>query len=264
MIALTIPVALTLVALGAAATASAAPGATWVKQAPLPTPNDLASVDMISACEGWAVGQVGTILHTADGGATWIHQASGTSEPLNAVRFLDPSHGWAVGNVMLWTDDGGDSWHRANSVPASNYGVDFVDLNKGWAVGGGGIVYRTADGGRNWVGSASSTSQNLMAVDFVNANRGWAVGGRWRDRPEHERRPDLDEPDQWHLGLPRRRELREQAGGVDGRRLDDPPHHERGDDLAAAGNSARDLGQQPLLRRRAARVGGRRVAGRDE
>jgi photosystem II stability/assembly factor-like uncharacterized protein len=107
MIAVTIPLVLTLVGLGAAA--SAAPAGTWVKQAPLPTWYHLNGVDMISPTEGWAVGDVGTILHTSDGGATWANQASGTTEPLNAVRFLDASHGWAIGNVMLWTDDGGTS-----------------------------------------------------------------------------------------------------------------------------------------------------------
>ena len=106
-----------------------------MKQAPLPTWYHLKGVDMISPTEGWAAGDVGTILHTTDGGATWANQASGTTEPLNAVRFLDASHGWAVGNVMLWTNDGGASWHKGNSLFASNYGVDFVDLNNGWAVG---------------------------------------------------------------------------------------------------------------------------------
>ena len=70
------------------ATASPAPAATWVKQAPLPTPYDLAGVDMISETEGWAVGEAGTILHTTDGGVTWTEQASGTVEALHAVKFL--------------------------------------------------------------------------------------------------------------------------------------------------------------------------------
>jgi photosystem II stability/assembly factor-like uncharacterized protein len=158
------------------ATASPAPAATWVKQAPLPTPYDLAGVDMISETEGWAVGEAGTILHTTDGGVTWTEQASGTVEALHAVKFLDASHGWAVGTVMLWTDDGGSSWRQGNAFPASNYGVDFVDLNRGWAVGTGGVVFRTTDGGRNWMPSPTPTSENLKDVDFMSASVGWAVG----------------------------------------------------------------------------------------
>src|SRR5262245_57027688 len=72
----------------AASAAGAAPTANWTKQAPLPTWYDLEGVDMVSATEGWAVGAQGTILHTTDGAATWSPQTSGTTEPLNAVRFL--------------------------------------------------------------------------------------------------------------------------------------------------------------------------------
>ena len=159
----------------AASPAQAAGG--WVKQAPLPTWYHLRGVDMVTTSEGWAVGDWGTILHTTDGGTTWSQQSSGTTEPLNAVRFFDASHGWAIGNVMLWTDDGGQAWHRGNAFPASNYGVDFADLTHGWAVGIGGIVYRTNDGGRHWTGSATPTTENLVDVDFVDATTGWAVGG---------------------------------------------------------------------------------------
>jgi photosystem II stability/assembly factor-like uncharacterized protein len=179
---LVVATALALVAVAPAAAGAspgerAAPAAAWTKQAPLPTWYDLEGVDMVSATEGWAVGAQGTILHTTDGGATWSPQSSGTTEPLNAVRFLDAQHGWAVGNVMLWTGDGGLTWNKGNAFPASNYGVDFADLTHGWAVGSGGVVYRTVDGGRNWSGSPTPTAQNLKDVDFVSAARGWAVGG---------------------------------------------------------------------------------------
>jgi photosystem II stability/assembly factor-like uncharacterized protein len=40
---------------------------------------------MISTAEAWAVGAVGTILHTTDGGASWQRQASGTQERLDAA-----------------------------------------------------------------------------------------------------------------------------------------------------------------------------------
>src|SRR5829696_7400493 len=63
--------------------------ATWRKQSALPTGRTLNAVDMISPTEAWAVGQTGTIIHTADGGSNWAVQNSGTTEPLNAVHFKD-------------------------------------------------------------------------------------------------------------------------------------------------------------------------------
>jgi len=149
---------------------------TWVKQAPLPTSYNLEGVDMVSATEAWAVGAVGTILHTTDGGATWTAQASGTTQDLWAVRFLDALHGWAVGTVMLWTADGGATWHQGIAASASNYGVDFADGSHGWAVGTGGVVFRTVDGGQHWNWSSTPTTENLKDVDFPDVLHGWAVG----------------------------------------------------------------------------------------
>ena len=149
----------------------------WARQAPLPTGRSLNSVDMISATEGWAVGEGGVILHTLDGGAFWTPQNSGTTGPLHDVRFLDALHGWATsGNTILFTTDGGQSWGAGSGVIGSLYAVDFADLSRGWAVGNGGAIYRTTDGGLNWSLQTSPTTSGLSEVDFVDNNNGWAVG----------------------------------------------------------------------------------------
>jgi photosystem II stability/assembly factor-like uncharacterized protein len=49
----------------------------------------------------------GTVLRTEDGGVTWKAQASHSSARLNDVFFIDPLHGWAVG-------EGGTVIHTAN------------------------------------------------------------------------------------------------------------------------------------------------------
>jgi photosystem II stability/assembly factor-like uncharacterized protein len=67
-------------------------------------------VAFTDATHGWVVGSSdGTILATADGGATWSTQTSGTSNQLNGVAFTDDTHGWAVGDggVILATSTGG-------------------------------------------------------------------------------------------------------------------------------------------------------------
>ena len=75
---------------------------------------------------GWAVGEDGTILATADGGQSWQRQASGTSTWLRAVQFLeDGRRGWAVGEdgTILATADGGQSWQpQASGTPAPGSG----------------------------------------------------------------------------------------------------------------------------------------------
>jgi photosystem II stability/assembly factor-like uncharacterized protein len=56
------------------------------------------------------VGVGGTIVRTTDGGATWTPQASGTTNILHGVSFVDANTGTAVGDsgTILRTDTGGE------------------------------------------------------------------------------------------------------------------------------------------------------------
>jgi photosystem II stability/assembly factor-like uncharacterized protein len=159
--------------------AAAQTGGVWQAQAPLPVGEALHGVDMVSPTEAWAVGESGIILHSTDGGTGWTQQASGTSAQLQAVRFLDALHGWAVGNAVLYTTDGGQTWQTGtrNGNFSTLYDVDFVDASFGWACGGG-VVMKTIDGGKTWTPQSVPTAsfENLLSIDFVDRNRGWTVG----------------------------------------------------------------------------------------
>jgi photosystem II stability/assembly factor-like uncharacterized protein len=69
--------------------------------------------------DGWAVGGYRTILHTSDGGKSWVLQRGGNTKILDeesyfAVAFLDAQHGWVAGlsGDLLYTSDGGQTWHE--------------------------------------------------------------------------------------------------------------------------------------------------------
>ena len=129
----------------------------------------------------WAVGGNGTILATADGGASWAPQTSNTTEDLRSVGFVDQQRGWAVGGrgTILATVDGGASWGPQTSNTTEHlYSVGFVDQQRGWAVGGRGTILATADGGASWAPQTSNTTEYLLSVAFVDQQRGWAVGER--------------------------------------------------------------------------------------
>ena len=51
------------------------------------------------ASHGWAVGRLGTILATSDGGAHWKSRVGHHETGLDGVAFADASHGWAVGTT---------------------------------------------------------------------------------------------------------------------------------------------------------------------
>ncbi|MEA2174982.1 MAG: hypothetical protein QOD00_2574 [Blastocatellia bacterium] len=160
-------------------TAAAQTGGVWQAQAPLPVGEALHGVDMVSTTEAWAVGESGIILHSTDGGTGWAQQSSGTNAQLNALRFLDALHGWAVGNAVLYTTDGGQTWQQGTRSGnlSGLYDVDFVDTSFGWACGGG-VVMKTTDGGKSWTPQSVPTAsfENLISIDFVDRNRGWTVG----------------------------------------------------------------------------------------
>jgi TPR repeat protein len=91
-----------------AASRSSIPRPSWQPQIS-GTQENLSSVAFVSPQSGWAVGERGTILHTADGGRSWQPQTSGTKETLLSVAFVSPQSGWALGrgSTILHTADGG-------------------------------------------------------------------------------------------------------------------------------------------------------------
>ena len=113
----------------------------------------LFSVSFVDAQTGWAVGDDGTILATANGGATWTPQTSGTEAALLSVSFVDAQTGWAVGfdGTILATANGGATWTpQTSGTEADLLSVSFVDAQTGWAVGADGTILATANGGATW------------------------------------------------------------------------------------------------------------------
>ena len=128
----------------------------------VPVDATLTAVSFADAREGWAVGHLGVILHSADGGETWSVQRIDPVEdrPLFAVAFTDARNGVAVGlwSLMLRTRDGGRTWEAAELPPPP--GDTRADANLMSVFGDGqgrlfiagerGLVLRSLDGGATW------------------------------------------------------------------------------------------------------------------
>jgi photosystem II stability/assembly factor-like uncharacterized protein len=119
-------------------------GDDWTSQSiPLSDFGELNGVTFADANTGWAVGDSGWILNTADGGSVWSQQTSGVTSSLDAVQFLSSVTGWIVGPI-LHTADGGAIWATQSADPACTglRDLHFVDVDHGWAVGTDGTVCR--------------------------------------------------------------------------------------------------------------------------
>jgi len=135
-------------------------GGAWNTITPPPGAYTLKSIFMVSANEGWAVGEqvaspypTGIILHyTVSGGVgTWaIFPAPSSPAPvhgLNSVFMLNPNEGWAVGDnatLLHYTVSGGvGTWNLVTvsgsptlSLDANLTSIFMLSPTSGWAVGG--------------------------------------------------------------------------------------------------------------------------------
>jgi photosystem II stability/assembly factor-like uncharacterized protein len=169
-------------------------GVNWVPAATSlnAAPNALS---MVSVNLAWVVGNSGMIFKTTDGGQTWVQQSSGTTRKLADVQFIDQLNGWAVGGtssdgttlLVLRTTDGGQTWvdlsfgSNCQSVDA----VSFIDAQTGWICGkinGVPSVYKTVNGGNNWVSQVlppfTQTDKKVSDIAFASADTGWATTDR--------------------------------------------------------------------------------------
>lgn len=141
--------------------------------------DDLFSVSFPNDKDGWACGRWGTILHTTDGGKSWVHQNSGTDYMLVSIHFVDQLHGCSVGEegIIISTADGGKTWEKQESpVPFSLMDLYFETPLKGWIVTERTHILSTDDGGKTWIIQFKDEDFILKAISFADPLHGWVVG----------------------------------------------------------------------------------------
>jgi photosystem II stability/assembly factor-like uncharacterized protein len=144
----------------------------------------------------------GTILHTTDGGATWVTQTipAGLAGGIKGVKGLSRSEAWAasLGGVILHTTDGGATW---NIVPHPT--VPITQVNRMDALGTnvwiadaatGGAVVHTQDGGITWR-AESLPNDSALTVHAFSLLAVWGSGSYIDLNPSFYR--TVDGGDQW-------------------------------------------------------------------
>lgn len=95
-------------------------GKTWRQAKSVPTKSTLTSVVFVDDKRGWAAGHDTTVLHTEDGGETWMRQFGGgdNDDALLTIVFVSPERGLAMGafNYTIETSDGGKTWTKRKLV----------------------------------------------------------------------------------------------------------------------------------------------------
>lgn len=131
---------------------------------------------------GWAVGEFGTILSTADGGRTWHQQRAPVDSTLFGAYFEDPRQGWAVGMdaVIIRTTDGGRTWRQIRSPMAQRSFYDIAVVGRyGWVAGDSGTLLKTRDQGHTWEVEPlpiELAANWFRSVRLLPSGRGFIVG----------------------------------------------------------------------------------------
>jgi photosystem II stability/assembly factor-like uncharacterized protein len=156
----------------------------WFWQNPKPFGYTINSIDAPATDVAIAVGPAGLILRTTDGGATWIHQDSGTETDLEGVSFFDARVGFALGgSSLLHTSDGGSTWTdvRANA-PFPPRGVSATGALSASLVGRVGEFAQTTDGGLSWTPRPLPGPDTPYDIDFVSPSTGFISTFDWNAR----------------------------------------------------------------------------------
>jgi len=139
------------------------------------TTANLAAVAFSTATIGVAVGEGGTILRTADGGATWSPVTSPTTNDLRDVAFGGTGQGVAVGgSALLHTADHGATWTALPVDPgtccAAAAFADATTVVVARTLGREGFL-RSTDGGLTYAVVATGVS-DTFGVEFGSATVG--------------------------------------------------------------------------------------------
>ncbi len=125
-----------------------------------------------------SVGNEGVIISSSDLGLTWQHiDKKYFGGIINDIHFLNNYLGYLINlsgsNRLYRTTDGGSNWLQTEI--SGLISLDFIE-NLGWAVGSNGKILHTTDSGYNWNSQNSGTVNNLRDVKFVNERVGWVAG----------------------------------------------------------------------------------------
>ena len=132
-------------------------GLRWT-QAKVPTRALLTAVTMVGSDLAWAVGHGPVVLHSTDGGASWVRQPvpDAVAEPLLDLWFADARRGIVIGAFgrVMTTEDGGATW-RAGLIDAREPHANAIipaPPRTLYVAAEFGMIFRSIDDGRSWNG----------------------------------------------------------------------------------------------------------------
>jgi photosystem II stability/assembly factor-like uncharacterized protein len=145
----------------------------------------LSGIFMLSASDGWIVGDQGMILHYD--GQNWLQVQSPVKTALGCIFMLSSTDGWAAGNDILHYSNG--AWSQVATSTDFIYQIQMLSATEGWAVGPGHILHysngkwtptfvRSSGGGAHLKTPPNYpvAQPQPLSISMLSSSDGWAVG----------------------------------------------------------------------------------------
>jgi len=123
------------------------------------------------------------IIKTTNGGTSWSQVFPDSGFVFNNIQMLDKDTAVIFGfdntyyGIAFITDNGGNTWTRIAKFPSALSCTGFfLNSKKGFATDGL-TIYKTIDGGSNWMSFPTSWTNVINSIFFINPTDGFAAGG---------------------------------------------------------------------------------------
>ncbi len=158
-------------------------GDSWSPVDPGGVTESFYDLEFFDADTGYVVGAHGAIVKTTDGGANWnLSTAGGTNysvEIRDASTIFVGSSSSTLGRLLV-SKDYGTTWTNvtdsASGLGSSVYAIRFLDANVGYLISIG--LWKTTNGGDNWVPKSTGLDGILYDVKCYDANTVYTLGQR--------------------------------------------------------------------------------------
>jgi photosystem II stability/assembly factor-like uncharacterized protein len=157
-------------------------GTNWIQQVS-GLNSDLNCVKFINPLTGWIGGAWNVFLRTTNGGINWVLNNQ-IGDDIRGISFVNSQTGWlscSNGHIQK-TTNGGITFQAKNVPSFYNNDIYFINENTGWFAGegtnpyGGDGIYKTTDGGNNWIqytASGNTCCYNSLCIKDINT--GWVT-----------------------------------------------------------------------------------------
>lgn len=132
----------------------------------------------VNQTTGLVCGDIGRLYKSTNGGDNWVAKNPGTSLMLRTITNYNASKYWIGGGqgsegIIIRSTNEGDSWETVQSFERPIEKIQFVNSTTGFASSDS-RVYKSTNGGANWVDINLPTSGYFLTFYMANVNIGYA------------------------------------------------------------------------------------------